>query len=78
MPIFEYICTGCGNIFDMLMQSARTVECPACRSKEVTKKFSMFSVAGGQDSASPECAAACEGFDRGSCGSGMCGYHDED
>jgi putative FmdB family regulatory protein len=47
MPIFEYICTPCGNRFEKLHKSdtAEEISCPACGSAEVKKEFSAFSAA---------------------------------
>src|SRR6185503_15314082 len=32
MPIFEYICKGCDQRFEKLVQGSSTIECPACSS----------------------------------------------
>lgn len=44
MPIFEYVCQGCGSCFEKLvMNREASVSCPACRSADVVKQFSAFS-----------------------------------
>lgn len=75
MPIFEYICHSCRTGFEKLIRDSESVTCPTCQSGDVTKQISLFAIQGASDSQSPDCATACEGFNRGSCGSGMCGCH---
>jgi putative FmdB family regulatory protein len=44
MPIFEYVCQGCGDVFEKLVMSREAnVSCPACGSPKVDKQFSAFS-----------------------------------
>lgn len=57
MPIYEYRCRGCGNIFEMLrrMNDADSdLECPKCRSTKVERQFSTFATGG--------CAPGSRGF----------------
>jgi putative FmdB family regulatory protein len=45
MPIFEFVCTDCGEPFEeLVMSSGRTDDliCPACHSQNITKKISTF------------------------------------
>ena len=46
MPIYEFDCQECGKPFESLIFGFSTdnVECPECKSKEVKKKISSFSV----------------------------------
>ena len=46
MPIFEYKCKSCGEDFEKLVFGNKEVSCPKCSSKEVKKKFSVFSATG--------------------------------
>lgn len=47
MPIFEYICKNCGELFEKLIRRENTsVQCPQCGSSDVSKKFSTFATAG--------------------------------
>jgi putative FmdB family regulatory protein len=46
MPIFEYRCEACGEEFEKLVMGSRKVKCPACGSKKITKKFSVFGMSG--------------------------------
>ena len=41
MPIYEYVCRGCGEEFELLIRGGATPACPACRSEELDKKFSL-------------------------------------
>ena len=44
MPIFEYVCQGCGASFETLVVSREAaVSCPVCQSPDVAKQFSAFS-----------------------------------
>lgn len=50
MPIFEYVCTNCGERFEKLILSSkreRQLTCPACGDSQVKKAISMFGVSGG-------------------------------
>jgi putative FmdB family regulatory protein len=67
MPLYEYICSDCGNEFEKMMrfdQAGERPPCPRCTGKETRKKLSLFSSgsqAGGVSSS-------------GSCGSGSGGF----
>lgn len=71
MPLFEYVCTDCGNEFEKIVPTSKTaVQCAKCASARVEKKLSVFSVAGGGSD------PAWEGGGCGTCGAaepGMCG-----
>ena len=50
MPIFEYVCSECGQRFEKLVLSvsrAKEIQCPHCSSKSVSKALSTFGVGGG-------------------------------
>jgi len=63
MPIFEYVCNGCRDRFDLLVNGSTEVKCPKCDGRELTKQFSVFSVGKGGAAAAPSAPAGC-----GSCG----------
>lgn len=45
MPIYEYICMKCNNIFSTLQRmgaSEKDTTCPGCGAKDVKKKVSSF------------------------------------
>ncbi|MFQ3620561.1 MAG: zinc ribbon domain-containing protein [Spirochaetales bacterium] len=77
MPIFEYTCASCGNRFEVLVLTKKSVECPHCGSSNLRKEFSTFAVHGGPSRSSraerPTCSPSCGGgFEQGTCGSGLC------
>ncbi|MDH5203954.1 MAG: zinc ribbon domain-containing protein [Nitrospirota bacterium] len=46
MPIYEYICKKCNNVFSFLQKSGsseKDISCDKCGSKDIKKKFSSFS-----------------------------------
>ena len=69
MPIYEYECTKCREVFEELVfGSEKDVRCPRCSSKKVNKLMSAPSLpdakkglSGGLNTATPT---------QGSCGSG--------
>jgi putative FmdB family regulatory protein len=47
MPIFEYLCSSCGRIFEKLvLERDASIECPSCPGASVEKQFSAFSFKG--------------------------------
>ena len=44
MPIYEYDCKGCGEVFSVLKLGASDVDtsCPKCKSTDTHKKVSSF------------------------------------
>jgi putative FmdB family regulatory protein len=71
MPMYEYECKSCGNVFDLLRnmnQDDSDVVCTQCGAKKVQRKLSVIaSVAKSESSA----MADFSGGD--SCSSGLCG-----
>ena len=50
MPIYEYKCDDCGDIFEELVSSGtETVPCPKCKSPKVHKLISLISAKGISD-----------------------------
>ncbi len=78
MPIFEYICKECNREFEALVYGSEKAECPACHSKKLEPRLSVFAVATKGSNASPMSSAGpC-----GSCGDprgpGACAMRDLD
>ena len=50
MPIFEYVCNGCGHQFEFLKLPAATTvpSCPACQSADLTRQLSGFALSTAQ------------------------------
>jgi len=47
MPIYEFLCSSCGRVFEKLvLRSDVVVGCPSCPGASVEKQFSAFSVKG--------------------------------
>ena len=46
MPIFEYICKGCGNKFEAIVYGSKQSECPACKGTELEQQLSTFAAHG--------------------------------
>ncbi len=47
MPIYEFLCSSCGRVFEKLvLRSDAVVGCPSCPGASVEKQFSAFSVKG--------------------------------
>jgi putative FmdB family regulatory protein len=75
MPIYEYECDNCGNVFEEIVYSVTndTLPCPKCSSKETKKLMSRVGgIAMGKMSSGPACSsgAACPGAS--TCGAGGC------
>lgn len=64
MPIYEYKCIKCSNIFSALQSmsaSEKDTICPACGSREVRKMLSTFSSSMGSGFSPAASAPACGG-----------------
>lgn len=47
MPIYDYVCSDCGEAFELLIRRSDDTEaCPECGSEEVEKQFSPTTVHG--------------------------------
>ena len=73
MPIYEYSCKKCGSDFELLVNSDSKIACSTCGSERVSRKLSLFAVNTAPSNSVPQCA--CGGFEKGQCGSGMCGVN---
>ena len=45
MPIFEYICQGCGKKFEAIVYGSNQAECPSCHGRKLEQQLSVFAVA---------------------------------
>ena len=62
MPLYEYLCRGCGLPFERYVRAwGDPVDCPACGGASVEKKVSSFAFTGA--------GGGC------GCGRGACGCH---
>jgi putative FmdB family regulatory protein len=59
MPLYEYICQGCGERFEKLIRddaSAQSIVCPSCASAAIKRALSTFATS---DSSAAPVASAC-------------------
>ncbi len=62
MPIYEFKCKKCGNVFEALFYSLREklqVACPACQSKRTARLMSTFGGKIGNTSSSGGGCTSC-------------------
>lgn len=64
MPLFEFVCEECNQMFEELVRSVNAIDgviCPGCQSERVTKKLSTFAskVAGGGSISTVSSAPSC-------------------
>ena len=53
MPVYEYRCTSCKHVFDVLQrigQDGSELECPSCGGAKPEKLFSAFASSGNDSS----------------------------
>lgn len=55
MPIYEYDCTRCDEVFTVYqsLQGEKQVTCPECGAPKVRKRFSTFSCLSFQNQSTP-------------------------
>lgn len=39
MPLYDYECRACGDLFEAIARAGRTVACPACGSEELERRI---------------------------------------
>gem|GEM_PF-158983 len=71
MPIFEYICRGCGKKFEAIVYGSKRAECPACKGTDLAQQLSTFAAHGTDRSSASAPKMPC-GMPVGSCGGGGC------
>jgi putative FmdB family regulatory protein len=74
MPIYEYVCSGCGHAFEALIYGSERPRCPECSGEELEKQFSTFAARG---ETSPDAAPGACGTCGDARGPGACAL-DED
>jgi putative FmdB family regulatory protein len=42
MPIFEYVCKGCGKKFEAIVLGSKQAECPNCSCDDLEQQLSKF------------------------------------
>jgi putative FmdB family regulatory protein len=66
MPIYEYVCNGCGKKFEYLVRGVSdAARCPGCESRDLRKLISGFAFRSqGRESSS---CGSCSGGDCSHC-----------
>ena len=75
MPVYEYRCPDCTNLFEKLVSfsdAARDVNCPTCGA-QASKLLSTFAAIGVAGGSAARAEAAPMGGGGGCCGGGCCG-----
>jgi len=73
MPIYEFDCLKCGNVFEELVghsEDASKLTCPSCSSRRVKKRFSLFGFRSkGESGQTRTSSSSCAGCTATSCAS---------
>ncbi len=82
MPIFEYMCKGCGSKFEALVRGSEKTRCPKCHSTRLEQQLSAFAVAvgtGGSTSSASDFGSGPAGGCGPCCGmnGGACAMDDD-
>jgi putative FmdB family regulatory protein len=78
MPIFEYLCKGCGKQFEVLVRGSEKPQCPKCSSTRLEQQLSAFAVARPGNGGSAEFASGpAPGCDQCGMGGGSCAFDDD-
>jgi putative FmdB family regulatory protein len=62
MPLYEYRCKTCGEVFEKMVrwtEAERTPVCPHCQSQNTQKKISFIASMGSSDSGSSVTSSSC-------------------
>jgi putative FmdB family regulatory protein len=59
MPLFEYECRKCGQLFEALVVGSRTPACPKCKSQDLEKRVSPLGFAGASGWSSGRSSSGC-------------------
>ncbi|MEW6356231.1 MAG: zinc ribbon domain-containing protein [Planctomycetota bacterium] len=72
MPIYEYRCAACEEEFEFLHRGRERAICPACGSKKLSKRLSVFASLPKTNSM-PKCKGTTPTCAPEKCRSGACG-----
>ncbi|HZT37108.1 MAG TPA: zinc ribbon domain-containing protein [Bryobacteraceae bacterium] len=62
MPLYEYRCETCGNVYEQIRRISdadRDLECPDCKSANVKRLLSVFATSSAGGASSAEGCATC-------------------
>ncbi|MGC9324162.1 MAG: FmdB family zinc ribbon protein [Desulfomonilia bacterium] len=81
MPIYEFFCTSCSQVSEMLCpvgESGKGLVCPQCGSRSLTKRMSVTAApASTSREHGKTCCGREERCDTPPCGGGRCGRDSE-
>ncbi len=72
MPIYEYRCARCAEVYEMLVRSAadeKALRCPKCSCVKAERVFSVFAAQGTRSKASSAAGSGCASCHSGTCSS---------
>jgi len=70
VPIYEYVCEGCGAAFELLLRGGEHPACPACGCEKLARQLS---VPAAHTSGSASQLPVCQPAPAGGCGLPQCG-----
>ncbi|MFO1093833.1 MAG: zinc ribbon domain-containing protein [Planctomycetaceae bacterium] len=70
MPLFEFRCSDCGHIVEILARRDERPACPRCAGKKLERLMSATAV--GAQSRSLPITGGCPPMEAGPCGPGCC------
>ncbi|MFO0906666.1 MAG: zinc ribbon domain-containing protein [Pirellulales bacterium] len=73
MPLYEYHCSSCRSIVEVLVRGAEKPTCPRCQGEALTKQFSVPAAHVQASSALPVCGPTSPSPRGGGCGAPWCG-----
>ncbi len=77
MPLYEYVCHGCGAEFELLIRGGEQPACPTCQNTDVQKQFSVTAAPTAARQSLPMRSPMPEGgCGRPQCGGGRCQFDD--
>ncbi|MCG8405878.1 MAG: hypothetical protein MI923_11850 [Phycisphaerales bacterium] len=62
MPILEFYCPNCDEVFEELVRSSQkksSIACPTCKNKQVSRQVSVFSARGASAEKAASVPSAC-------------------
>ena len=59
MPLFEYLCQGCGRAFEAFVTTERTASCPECHGQDLRKLLSSPGMVGTAGRAETQALPGC-------------------
>ncbi len=70
MPLYEYQCTQCNDVVEVLVRGSEKPACPQCGSQQLDKQLSVPAAPSIQSSALPVCGTPAQTCGRPQCGTG--------